>query len=309
MTEWSIPDGMELGRLQGSSELTRSIAVSPDGTLVAIAGADGAQVFELVTGQLVAQPISGVQTASAVFAPDGSRLVVAGRGAVVVDLATGDTTQLVSDEFWVFDAAFRPDGERLALSRSRDPVSGPDLVTFDGQVEVYSVGDWARLSVIPFGVTSGATEHERQVVDVEYSGDGAWLATGSITDVVVWDAVTLVKQQRVGVSAELTAVAFAPTDEGMTGELALATTDGFVTVWDLAGQEVLLRLPADQAIVDIDYSPDGRYLAATSSDGATTVHALDIGELVQLARGRLTRGFTDEECDRYLGADRCEPTT
>lgn len=55
----------------------------------------------------------------------------------------------------------------------------------------------------------------------------------------------------------------------------------------------------------MEFAHDGRWLAAASSDGTARVYALELDELVQLAKNKLTRAFTVEECQRYLQLDEC----
>ena len=44
------------------------------------------------------------------------------------------------------------------------------------------------------------------------------------------------------------------------------------------------------------FNPDGTRLASSSIDGTTRVYAADVDDLVALARSRLTRWFTPDEC-------------
>ena len=55
------------------------------------------------------------------------------------------------------------------------------------------------------------------------------------------------------------------------------------------------------------FSPDGKRLAAASGDGTVQVYASDIRELLNLARRRVTRSFTAEECQRYFQSRTCPP--
>jgi hypothetical protein len=49
-------------------------------------------------------------------------------------------------------------------------------------------------------------------------------------------------------------------------------------------------------------------VAVTASrDGTVQVYALDIPELLNLARSRVTRTFTAEECQRYFQSPTCPP--
>jgi len=55
---------------------------------------------------------------------------------------------------------------------------------------------------------------------------------------------------------------------------------------------------------DLAFSPDGSLLA--SVDGTTVrVWALDIDVLLEIARQKVTRSLTDEECRQYLHVEAC----
>jgi hypothetical protein len=53
------------------------------------------------------------------------------------------------------------------------------------------------------------------------------------------------------------------------------------------------------------FSPDGTRLAYTAADATVRVLALDIDDLIHLARSRLTRSWTQEECETYLHRETC----
>jgi hypothetical protein len=53
------------------------------------------------------------------------------------------------------------------------------------------------------------------------------------------------------------------------------------------------------------FSPDGSMLASSDTWDGVRVWALDIDDLLEIARGEVTRSFTDEECRQYLHVDRC----
>jgi len=53
------------------------------------------------------------------------------------------------------------------------------------------------------------------------------------------------------------------------------------------------------------WSSDGSMLAVTSVDGLARVWATNIDELPEIARGKLTRSLTNEECHQYLHVDAC----
>src|SRR5262249_34483253 len=97
------------------------LAVSPDGTRIAAAGADQqVWVWSVSTGTVLAR-LAGHERSiwGLAFSPDGSRLASAGadRVAKVWDLATGKLTWTLSGHSGaVLGVGFSPDGSQLATS-------------------------------------------------------------------------------------------------------------------------------------------------------------------------------------------------
>lgn len=82
-------------------------------------------------------------------------------------------------------------------------------------------------------------------------------------------------------------------------------------VWDAAtGRELFtLSRPTTPYLIflNIAFSPDGSRLAA-SSNKSVGIYASSIEELVALARTRLTRAWTLNECQKYLHVEVCPST-
>ena len=70
-----------------------------------------------------------------------------------------------------------------------------------------------------------------------------------------------------------------------------------------SGEEVLV-LDGDEEGGQIAFSPDGSMLA-TVGGGIARIWALDIDDLLGIARENVTRSLTDEECRQYLHVDPC----
>ncbi len=59
------------------------------------------------------------------------------------------------------------------------------------------------------------------------------------------------------------------------------------------------------AVYRVAWSPDGHRLATASRDGTSRVYIVDLDDLVALARSKVTRGLSAEECQKFLHQDSC----
>jgi WD40 repeat protein len=100
--------------------------------------------------------------------------------------------------------------------------------------------------------------------------------------------------------------AFSPDDDTLVTGGLVAGGGEEVRLWDLslmgqnqdAGNAVpeLFSLPGGSGLA---LSPDGKTLIAGFSDGSFRSYILDLNDLLVLARSRLTRTWTAEECRQY----------
>jgi WD40 repeat protein len=142
------------------------------------------------------------------------------------------------------------------------------------------------------------------VNDVAYSPDGKRLATAGWDHTArLWDIATGEQILTLtGHSGWLMRLKFSP--DGMT--LATTSNDGTAKLWDAqTGDELFTLTGHTQAVFDVAFSPDGRLLATSGWDGTVRFYVLSIDELIDLARTRVTRDFTQEECRQFLHLDQC----
>jgi eukaryotic-like serine/threonine-protein kinase len=141
------------------------------------------------------------------------------------------------------------------------------------------------------------------VNSVAWSPDGKRLATVSddIT-VKVWDVdsgkdvLTLRGQTR-----DVLDVAWSP-----DGKRLATSDDSTVKLWNAASrQEVMLR--DHTRVWSLSWSPDGKSLATGEEGGTVRIYVIDIHELVSLARTRVIRALTPDECLRYFQSKTCPP--
>lgn len=74
--------------------------------------------------------------------------------------------------------------------------------------------------------------------------------------------------------------------------LATASNDGTARVWDAATGAQLLVLDLGSSVETVDFSP-------------ARVYVLPVEQLISLARARLTRTWTADECRRFLHLAQC----
>ncbi len=269
---------------------------SPDGSrLAAVAGTGkgnpGANrtlpIWDVNTGKLVMTLMGhGGGLAAVAFSPDGRRLVATSYDGTlrVWDAATGKQRRVVKVGAHGHGLGFSPDGRWLLAS-----------IGDEGIVAVFDAATLERR-----GELRGHTDY---IQDIEFGPDGRVVTASRDGTAKIWDLSSRreVATLRVPTGAVLS-VAVSP-----DGDLiATASADGTVKLWDAAtGREWLTLFGHNRTVYSAAFSPDGRLFATASVDGTVALYLLPIDELRELARDRVTRTLTDEECREYLHMEKC----
>jgi hypothetical protein len=211
----------------------------------------------------------------------------------LIDLATHETVVDLGPDFILYAAAFSP------TSENRPKLAAVEDVT-TGEVTVYdlhtgdALGTYADDADFPISI---ALSDDRLVL-LMASGrlvgvDVARLADGDdATDPTVFD-ITAHNAGSKGVTISA------------SGLIATGSSLDGVRVWSPDG-DLIANVPTDQAD-----APTFTFATGTDTlyyeDGVGIVRRfpIDVEQLKGLARSLLTRGFTQQECDRYFPGEPC----
>lgn len=327
MKVWDLSPGREALTLLKTGYFA---AYSPDGTTLASGGDGQLKIWNATSGEeLFSLPIKSIIMRVA-FSPDGKFLAVASQGGIaeVWDLVAKQklfTITVADPEHWVTNIAYSPDGKRLATACT------------DGFAKVWDAATGQELRTLP--------AHTEEVWGIAFNPNGTRLAAGGRNGIVkVWDLATGQELLNLPGDSDVFPVAFSPDGKtlaignaegliklweaetgkglpslsGHTGiaydlafssdgkQLASASWDGTVKVWEVAtGLEFITLTGHTGRIAGLTLSPDGTRLASTAWDETVRVYLLRTEDLVALARSRVTRTLTSEECRKFLHRENC----
>ena len=265
--------------------------ISPDETrLVTVDLGNTAKVWSAMTGkELSAFTVNHTEAVTGIaFSGDGNRVATSSDdGSVKIwDASSGKELLILSSHTSPITAfAFNNDGSRIATAGA------------DGMAKVWDTASGKEALTL--------TGHILPLYAISFSEDGKRLATAGMDQTArIWDAATGENLFTLtGHTASVLAVAFNP--DGSL--LATSSHDSTTRIWDLTNGGELLTLTGHDGWIDfVSFSPNGKRLVTGSfQDGTMRVYLLDIMDVAALARSRLTRTFTVEECRKYLHHSTC----
>jgi WD40 repeat protein len=319
---WDGTSGAALATIPATAA-QEQLAVSPDGTLVAVlsSGQAIARVFSVPSGTPVGQVQQPGAVTTLAFSPDGRLLVTAGRrNGFVWDTHTwAPVRELVGHGAPITDIAFFPDGDVVTSSvdssaRVWNPTTGESIFSLAGQhqqkvlavavspmgnqVATASADNTVRLWREPLGSTPALLGgHTDSVVGETFNADGTLLLTASADGTArLWDT-TLPQLTPIGSQAgAITGVAVSP-----DGSVVLSGgADGTARLWRRSRATTLRH---GGKVVRAVFAAGGREVLTAGDDGtakrwrvadgallATYAHGAPVRAALPLGGGVVTAG-------------------
>jgi WD40 repeat protein len=250
---WDAADGSLRATLSGHGATVFGLAFSPAGGLLASAAGDGTvRLWDPADGRPVATLAGHARRVfNVAFSPDGRSLVSAGEDGTCRLWSVPDAAlaAVLRHPERVNAAVFSATGDRVATAstdgvlRLWDPATAEVVASLRG----HAAGIWSLAAVAgPAGPS--------------------WLTGSADTTARIWDDGRDV-EPRLTCKAAVLGVALAP-----GGGAAAALASGEVVLFDPATCRETLRLRAGRGRTSaVDFSPDGRLLAAAAGDGTVRI--------------------------------------
>ena len=251
---WELGHSRLVRTLPGGGRSITSVAISPDGKLVAATATDGTtQVFQLEDGRLVASVSAAGPARDVAFSPNGKLIVVGyDRGARVWRIADRSEHEFATDSR-VAHVAFSRDGRQaLAAVDPNGKTRGIFIEDLDG---------WKEQRLAP----------TTQIVDASFGPNGTIVAGTDDGAALIWSSgARLIRTMR---GSRQPLVSAWRSDDGRF--VVTAGADGRARVWESLSGRLLLSVYEGPSLESAELSSDGRFLV-TDTAGRARVHPCEV---------------------------------
>jgi WD40 repeat protein len=267
-----------------------AVAWRPDGRALATAGRDGTwKLWDAMEGKILAEHEAGAMWAEHLA---WSPKPIGERGYLLA-LGAGNKVTLWTET--VAEVAWIRGGTTLAVATSsgvslRDPLTGREARAFPSRNPILNLafspsGKWLMTgnqdcSVHVWNADSGGEMHMRgfavKVRQLAWHRGSRWLAIGGGPTISVWDCSGRGPEGRMPVLLEghtdqVSALHYQPEGDW----LASGARDGSLAIWSpTQRQSQISRAKIASGVTGVNWSPDGKLLAATGESGEVQVLAV-----------------------------------
>lgn len=241
--------------LQKHADAVQSVALSPDGKIIASASDDGTvKLWELEgdnTNPIQEIKDQGGWVRAVVFLSD-RQIITAGqdKNIKVIDIASGKVVKTLSGHTNLIN--------NLAIAPASDLlVSG----SYDNTVNIWQISTGKLLR--------SQTGHTDKIWGLAISPDGTQVVSASRDKTVkIWDVKTGENLKTLQHSSGVTCVLVTPDGK----RVITGSSDNLIRVWDLASAKKLFELSGNNdAISAIAITSDGKYLFSGGKDGQNSI--------------------------------------
>jgi WD40 repeat protein/tRNA A-37 threonylcarbamoyl transferase component Bud32 len=244
--------------------LGRRIAVSPDGTTLAVGDNLGLLLFDARTFEQIGERLPVANGVGPVaYNPDGETLVVGGTdGLRLLDARTRRQLAAAPVQGGANRLAFASDGSRLAVVESL--AEGQSRITIRDAATLEPIGS----PVVPEGFTGQFLSQHWTDHDIALTADGRSLVTTSeIGELTWWDLQSRKKTSTQKIPDGYRALALSP--DGRAAAIGL--DDGIELIDVRTGAVQRSRGTLASNPIWLLFSPDGKTVVSTSRDGTVTL--------------------------------------
>ena len=216
------------------------------------------------------------------FSHDGSMIAIGGGDLGIAGVWDVESGRRLT---WLTAGALLGnDGVVVAFNPESD-----HLLVATAELTVYAVEDWSEVAALDVGWAW---------LDLLFTPNGRYVVASDTTrgiitvDTETWE---LVGEPLPGHAGGARAI-----DMASDGSLIVSgSSDGFVRVSDFTTGELVQGFSIGDTTITVAEFIDDRHLLVIGQGGPALVMTIDVAELIDIARSRVTRGPTAEECATY----------